>query len=116
MDSKFNMSGGSFGFFALLLLAALLVLPVVAMDKLRVDPVVAAVYSILINGVTYLVYASEKRKAQQGAWQTPEIVLHLLELMGKPPSRARLHRSPALVTEPEPAVADTKHAALNLAA
>ena len=64
------------------------------MAKLRIDPVVAAVYSILINSVTYLVYASDKRKAQQGAWRTPEIVLHFLELMGKPPSRARLHRSP----------------------
>ena len=29
------------------------------MAKLRIDPVVAAVYSILINGVTYLVYASD---------------------------------------------------------
>ena len=41
--------------------------PVVAIDKLRIDPVVAAVYSILINSVTYFVYASDKRKAQQGA-------------------------------------------------
>ena len=105
MDSKFNMSGVRFGPSALLLLAALLVFPVIAMAKLRIDPVVATVYSILINGVTYLVYASDKRKAQQDAWRTPEIVLHFRELMGKPPRSARLHRSPAPVTEP--AVADT---------
>ena len=111
MDSKFNMSGVRFGLSALLLLAALLVFPVVGLAKLRIDPIAAAVYFILINGVTYLVYASDKKKAQQGASRTPEIVLHFLELMEKPPSRARLHRSPALVTEP--AVADTKHAVLN---
>ena len=34
------------------------------MDKLRIDPAVAAVYSILITGVTYLVCVSNKRKAQ----------------------------------------------------
>lgn len=58
MVSKFNMSGGSFGFFALLLLTALLISPVVAMDKLRIDPVVAAV-SIRINSVTYPACASD---------------------------------------------------------
>jgi uncharacterized membrane protein YsdA (DUF1294 family) len=79
-------SGGHFGLWALLLLVALLVLPVLAIAKLRIDPAVAAVYALLVNAATYLVYASDKARAQQGAWRVPETVLHFLELMGGWPS------------------------------
>jgi uncharacterized membrane protein YsdA (DUF1294 family) len=75
-------SGGSFSLWALLLLVALLVLPFLAIAKLRIDPAVAAGYALLVNGATYLVYASDKTRAQQGAWRVPETVLHSLELMG----------------------------------
>ena len=80
--SSLPRAAGSFGFAALLLLVALLVFPVVAIAKLRIDPMVAAVYALLLNSVTYLVYASDKKRAQQGAWRIPEIFLHFLEVMG----------------------------------
>lgn len=75
-------AAGSLGFIALLLLIALLVFPVVTTAKLRIDPTIAAVYAFLVNGLTYLVYASDKKRAQERAWRIPEIVLHFLELLG----------------------------------
>lgn len=80
--SSVRRAAASFGFVALLLLVALLVLPVVAIAKLRIDPAVAAVYALLVNSVTYLVYASDKKRAQERAWRIPELVLHFLELIG----------------------------------
>ena len=80
--SSARRAAGSFGFVALLLLVGLLVFPVVAIAKLRIDPTVAAVYALLVNGATYLVYGSDKTRAQERAWRIPEIVLHFLEVMG----------------------------------
>ena len=80
--SKRRGTAGSFGFVAFLLLIALLVFPVLAIAKLRIDPAVATVYALLVNGATYLVYASDKKRAQQRRWRIPEIVLHFLELVG----------------------------------
>ena len=77
-------SGGRFEFVAILLLIALLASPALAVVKLRIDPAVAVVYALLVNGITYAVYASDKKRARQqnGARRTPEVKLHLLELMG----------------------------------
>ncbi len=36
----------------------------------------------LTSVITYLCYAWDKRKAQQGHWRTPESTLHLLALFG----------------------------------
>ena len=77
-------SGGRVEFVVILLLIALLASPAFAVVKLRIDPAVAAVYALLVNGITYAVYASDKKRARQqrGARRTPEVKLHLLELMG----------------------------------
>ena len=77
-------SGGRIGLVAILLLIALLASPALAVAKLRIDPLVATAYALLVNGITYAVYASDKKRArqQQGARRTPEVKLHFLELMG----------------------------------
>lgn len=77
-------SGGRFGLFAILLFALLLVSPALSVVKLRIDPLVAVVYAVLVNGITFAAYASDKKRArqQQGARRTPEVKLHFLELMG----------------------------------
>jgi uncharacterized membrane protein YsdA (DUF1294 family) len=75
-------SGARFSFLAALVLTALLVFPTLAVAKLRIDPFVAATYALLINGITYLIYAHDKRQARAGAWRVPEVVLHMLELLG----------------------------------
>ena len=71
-----------FGVFAILLLVGLLVCPTLAVAKLRIDPLVAAVYALIVNGITYAAYASDKQRARLSARRTPEVTLHLLELMG----------------------------------
>ena len=82
MDSKSNMSRGRFGLVAILLLIALLVSPALTVMKLRIDPAVAAIYTLVVNGITYAVYASDKKRAQQpGARRKRELTLHFLELM-----------------------------------
>ena len=86
------------------------ILPVAAIDKLRIELAIAAVYSILINGVTYLVYASAKRKAQQDAASVSLPGQELDRL--KPPSSRRLRISPALFTGS--VVADHQVRTLNL--
>ena len=87
-------SGGRFGIFGILLLLALLVCPTFAVVRLRIDPLVATCYTVLVNGITYLAYASDKERARQGRRQpagqrprrTPEVRLHFLELIGGWPS------------------------------
>lgn len=74
--------GGRFGVVATVSLAALLVSPALSMAKLRIDPLVAATYALLVNGITCLVYAQDKRQARAGAWRIPEVGLHSLELLG----------------------------------
>ncbi len=75
-------SGGRFGPLAILLLAVLLVSPTLTVAKLRINPPVAVAYALLVNGMTYFVYASDKQRARQGDWRIPEVVLHSLELIG----------------------------------
>jgi len=42
-------------------------------------------HSVLINLVTMMAYASDKKAAKKGDWRVPEIQLHLLELLGGSP-------------------------------
>ncbi|MDF7823283.1 DUF1294 domain-containing protein [Pontiellaceae bacterium B12227] len=37
---------------------------------------------VLISGITFVIYAIDKRAAQKGQWRTPEAHLHLLALLG----------------------------------
>jgi len=65
-----------------LIIAGLLILPVYAVH--RHGPVswwVVAV-AVVLNLLTYWVYAVDKRRAEEGAWRVPESNLHLLELLG----------------------------------
>lgn len=77
-----GVSVGSFYGFA-----ALLALPISALGKFSPDlgsPVVGriAAYLLIVNTITFWVYASDKRRARISAWRTPEIHMHLLELLG----------------------------------
>lgn len=69
---------------ALLFLGLLLVAPVLAL--IRVIP--GASLDLLLGGtaaiwiITALLYWTDKRAAQSGAWRTPEILLHTCELLG----------------------------------
>lgn len=40
------------------------------------------IYLIIINIVTFIVYAWDKRKAKKGVWRTPESTLLLLAAVG----------------------------------
>ena len=40
------------------------------------------IYLIIINIITFIVYAWDKRKAKKGAWRTPESTLLLLAAVG----------------------------------
>jgi uncharacterized membrane protein YsdA (DUF1294 family) len=66
------------------LLIVLLVLPSAALHAVRahIDWRVAGCYLVLISLWTYRVYGSDKQRAQQGHWRTPESTLHLLDLAG----------------------------------
>ena len=39
-------------------------------------------YVLLLNVLTYWVYARDKQRAEEGEWRVPEVWLHLLELLG----------------------------------
>ena len=41
---------------------------------------------LLINLMTFVAYGIDKRAAQKHAWRTPEMQLHLMELIGGSPS------------------------------
>lgn len=60
------------GFYAVLLFIAVMG---------KISWVVVGWY-VLIGAVTYLVYAKDKRAAQQGKWRTPELTLHFLSAVG----------------------------------
>jgi uncharacterized membrane protein YsdA (DUF1294 family) len=66
----------------LLILAGLLVLPVMAIQRLHWDWRWIAMYGLAVNAFTYWTYARDKRCAQEGGWRVSEAQLHLLELLG----------------------------------
>ena len=48
----------------------------------RQDPRWIVGYAVVISGITFWLYLSDKRKAVGGEWRTPESVLHLAEILG----------------------------------
>lgn len=66
----------------LLVIIGLLVLPVIAGQRRGVDFRWAGAYAIVISAITYLAYASDKRRAREGDSRLSEARLHLLELLG----------------------------------
>jgi uncharacterized membrane protein YsdA (DUF1294 family) len=68
----------------LILWLALLVAPGVALVHLArfVDTRLVFGGLVALNLLTYAVYATDKRRAQQGEWRVAELVLHGLEFLG----------------------------------
>ena len=68
----------------LLILTALLIAPTLAVWRLAADPTrwFVAGWAAAASGITYFLYASDKRSAQRAAWRVPEATLHLCELAG----------------------------------
>jgi uncharacterized membrane protein YsdA (DUF1294 family) len=75
--------GGRFKFVHCLILVFLL-LPGYAVYRSlgRAGLVYAGAWVVLISGITYAIYAVDKRRAREKAWREPESMLHLLELLG----------------------------------
>ena len=67
---------------AVLLVIALLILPILAIYRQKFDLRWGAAYGVMVNLLTYFAYARDKRCAEQSKWRTPEMRLHLLELVG----------------------------------
>ena len=67
---------------SLLLLAGLLVLPAVALDRLPIDLWRLVAYVVVISAITYRAYAEDKRRARTNAWRIAESSLHLMEMLG----------------------------------
>ena len=74
--------GGKITLLNLLVIAGLLVLPAIALQRREVNLQWAGVYVIALNALTYWAYAADKRWAREGARRLPENLLHLLELAG----------------------------------
>jgi uncharacterized membrane protein YsdA (DUF1294 family) len=81
-DAVHLNDGGRFGVLALLLLIGLLLLPIVAIVRLRIDARIAAPYALTTSVVAYLAYASDKMRAREKQWRVSEATLHFLEVVG----------------------------------
>jgi uncharacterized membrane protein YsdA (DUF1294 family) len=69
---------------ALVLLAALLTLPSLAILRLTksFDPRLLLGYVVAISAITFGLYWHDKRRAVAGGRRTPEFTLHVAELLG----------------------------------
>lgn len=65
-----------------LALAAGALLLGVGLAAFKVLPSILGLWLILINVLTFLIYAKDKAAARQGTWRTEEIKLHALALLG----------------------------------
>ncbi len=65
-----------------IILAALLVLPMIALCRFPVDWRWLTGYFAAINILTYGVYVFDKHRARNKGWRIPEKRMHLLELLG----------------------------------
>ncbi len=66
----------------ILLLAALLVLPLMAMQRFSSGLLWGSIYTTVISVITYLAYGWDKQQARDKEWRMPEARLHLMELIG----------------------------------
>lgn len=66
----------------LLSLAALLVLPLQAMQRFSGGLLWGSIYAAVVSVVTYLAYSWDKQQARDKEWRMPEARLHLMELIG----------------------------------
>lgn len=66
----------------LFLLALLLTVPVVAGWVYDFDNLGWGAYFMAVNLLTWRCYGGDKRCAREGAWRTPEVAMHFLEIMG----------------------------------
>lgn len=69
-------------------IAALWTLTVVALTFLGHYPWKLLPAWVVINAITYLIYARDKSAAEQGRWRAPEAQLHLFALAGGWPAAA----------------------------
>ncbi|HMJ90030.1 MAG TPA: DUF1294 domain-containing protein [Candidatus Acidoferrum sp.] len=64
------------------IVAVLLVLPVYAVQRQELIATWVGVVAVAMSGLTYWIYAVDKRRAEEGMWRVSEANLHLLELLG----------------------------------
>lgn len=67
---------------SILIVIALLVLPVYAVQRLGPGFYWLGIYGLVLSAITYWRYAVDKRRAEEGFWRVSEAQLHLLELLG----------------------------------
>jgi len=65
-----------------MVLAALLVLPLLAVERAGFAWWMGACGICVVSMITYSLYAVDKRRAQAGGWRIPEAQLHLMEVLG----------------------------------
>lgn len=66
----------------ILSLAALLVLPLIALQRISGGLLWGSIYAAVISGITYLAYGWDKQQAREKQWRMPEAKLHVMELLG----------------------------------
>lgn len=64
------------------IVAVLLVLPVCAGQRHGLVSSWLGLGAVAVSGLTYWIYAVDKRRAEAGLGRVPEVNLHLLELLG----------------------------------
>jgi len=74
--------GGRLTVPTILFLLCLLVLPAIALHKLKADFRWAGVYALMMGTLSYACYVTDKRRARENAWRISENRLHLTELLG----------------------------------
>ena len=86
VDAVHINDGGKLTLFTWVNLALLLLIPLLALNKYIVDstlpPWFIIVPLVLINYLTYTTYKSDKAKAKDKVWRTPESSLHILAAVG----------------------------------
>ena len=75
-------SGKGIGMFQWFLLAGLLILPAAALYHQKELGKWGLAVMTTASLITYLMYASDKRRARRQAWRIPETQLHLFEILG----------------------------------
>ncbi len=66
----------------LLSLAALLVLPMLALRRFAGGLLWGSICAVVMSGITYLAYGWDKQQAREKQWRMPEAKLHFMELLG----------------------------------